>query len=184
MYEATSHHFQTKRKVVLQRISRWWYILFAFWLWELHKWRCWCWGWRYEFRRLVKRNKFSILSQCRHFFLCILEVQSNHSILSKLLETVLPKRKFLIPAVTLFQKVRDISKGYTWNCFVQEMPRLNGFLSLRLGLSLHLMKFMTLMLILAMSWIRYLCLQYARNIRNIIIYIRKASCWDFMFIVP
>ena len=29
---------------------------------------------------MVKRNKFSILSQCRHLFLCILEVPSNHSI--------------------------------------------------------------------------------------------------------
>ena len=47
------------------------------------------------------------------FVLCILEVQSSQSILSKLLEKVSPKRTFLIPTDTLSQKVRDISKDYT-----------------------------------------------------------------------
>ena len=52
-------------------------------------------------RRLIKWNQFSILSQCHHSFLCILESQSSHSFLSKFLEKVLPKRTFLIPADTL-----------------------------------------------------------------------------------
>ena len=74
-----------------------------------------------------KTKQNFILSQKSDSFLCILEFQSSHSILSKLLENVLPKRTFLIHTDTLMQKVGEISKDYTLNWFVQEMGKSNGF---------------------------------------------------------
>ena len=89
MYQAASHHFQTKRKVFLQRIYLRLYILLVF-----HFENCKNEDVDIEVdetsseeelfdEEIDKTKKNLILSQKSHLFLCILEFQSIHSILSK-----------------------------------------------------------------------------------------------------
>ena len=126
-------------------------------------------------RRLIKRNKFFILSQCCHSFLCILEVQSSHSILSKLLEKVLPTRTFLITTDTLSQKWEILSRFYL-KLVRSRNAKVKRFYVLPTRIAITPDKIYD-------TYIDFNDdLELDIYVYNMLI--RKASCWDFMFFVP